>query len=147
MNFLIVVGIVVAIIVWFLYSKRGSDSIEIHSETRNTFSEETEHKRYDSLDEWKSDFKTLWCGNPIDIEFTYHSKSGKSRRSLTLKKVAKNSRNELYLIGLCHTRNEDRTFHMENIVTMILHKSKRYHHYDFLSEVIKIDASGYSFYC
>lgn len=147
MNVLIIIAVLVAVIIWLLSRKKPSDPIEIHLETVGNVSNGIEPKKYESIDEWKSDLVTLWEGPPLSIEFTYESRNGKMRRTVTIKRIAKNNRNELYLIGTCHTRNEERTFNFENIVTLILYKSKRYHHYDFLTEVIGIDATGYSFYC
>jgi hypothetical protein len=132
-------------LIW--HFSRKKNSAQINSETKTDSSDEITHISYDTLDEWKADLKTLWQGSPLKIEFTYESRRERKRRIITLKKVAKNSRNELFLIGICHDKNQERTFNIENVTTMIKYKSKRYTHFDFLQEIVSIDATGYAFFC
>lgn len=101
--------------------------------------------RYQSLEGWKKDLESIWQGGPIEIEFTYVSKKGRSRRLVSLNEVVKNSRRQLYFVGLCKDKNEKRTFNIENITTKILYKSRRYDHDEFFEEILDIDTSGYGF--
>lgn len=145
MKFLFALVLVAVYLIW--HFSRKKNSAQINSEAKTDSSDEITHTRYDTLDEWKADLKTLWQGSPLKIEFTYESRREKKRRIVTLKKVANNSRNELFLIGMCHDKNQERTFNIENVTTMIKYKSKRYTHFDFLQEIVGIDATGYSFCC
>lgn len=129
---LIIVALIIALIVYY---KRN----------RTTKHESIDDRKYESIDDWKDDLVTLWEGTPLEIEFTYESKIGQKRRSVQLKKLVRNSRHELYLIGICKEKNEERTFNIERVTTMIKYKSKRFHHYDFLEEVLKVDANDYAF--
>lgn len=101
--------------------------------------------RYGTLDAWKADLVTLWEGGPIEIEFTYETEEATTRRSVSLIRVARNSRRDLYLIGICHERKEERTFNLDRVTTKILYKSRRYIHPEFLEEVLGINADGYAF--
>lgn len=140
---LIIAGLI--LFVWFVFRKK--DRIESNTQLTADNSNEASAMKYDNLDAWKTDLKPLWKGSNIDIEFTYESRSGKKRRKVSLEKVAENSRKELYLVGYCYEKKEKRTFNIDNVATMILCKSKRYSHYDFLNDVVGIDATGYSFRC
>lgn len=148
--FVFVLVIVAGLLIRHFSKKNNSPKISLEIEIEESNDEESndndyEPIRYESLDDWEADLTTLWEGSPIEIEFTYQSRKEKTRRKVSLEKVARNSRNELYLIGFCHERNENRTFNLGNVTTMILHNSKRYNHYDFISEVVGIDANGYAF--
>jgi hypothetical protein len=145
MKLIFLIIVVAAYCFWHFSRKKASSQIPF--DKKPNYSNDEKQISYDNLDDWKADLKILWQGSALEIEFTYQSRTGKKRRKVALRKVAKSPRNDLYLIGVCHERNEDRTFNMDNITTMILYKSKRYSHYDFLSEVVGIDATGYSFTC
>ena len=143
MKLLFLIIVIVAFCFWHLSRKKPfSQSL---FDSNPDYSNYDKQIRYESLDDWKADLIQLWQGSPLEIEFTYHSRNGKKRRKVALKKVAKNPRNDLYLIGFCHETNEDRTFNIDSVTTMILYKSRRFSHYDFLCEVVGIDVAGYSF--
>ena len=63
----------------------------------------------------------------------------KSRRKVTLSSVMVDATGGVYLRGLCHLRNEERTFNLSNITTKILKGSKRYEVEDFLVDVLDIE--------
>lgn len=93
---------------------------------------------YESLNEWESDLADLWEG-VLEIEFTYESRKGRERRRVSLYKVRKNSRGNVYLYGHCERANKNRSFNIDYITTKILHKSKRYDVDDFLCDFLGID--------
>jgi hypothetical protein len=87
--------------------------------------------------DWEASLVQLWHGS-IDIEFTYESRSGRTRRKVTLQKVMRNDRGSIYLRGYCHVREEIRTFSRDSIATMILVKGKRYEVEDFVTDFLGI---------
>lgn len=91
------------------------------------------------MDRWEQGLSTVWRGSE-DIEFTYENRRGeKSRRKVTLSSVMVDATGGVYLRGLCHLRNEERTFNLSNITTKILKGSKRYEVEDFLVDVLDIE--------
>jgi len=91
------------------------------------------------MDRWEQGLSTVWRGSE-DIEFTYENRRGeKSRRRVTLSSVMVDATGGVYLRGLCHLRNEERTFNLSNITTKILKGSKRYEVEDFLVDVLDIE--------
>lgn len=93
--------------------------------------------RNQALEDWEASLVRLWHGS-AEIEFTYDSRSGKMRRKITLEDVFRNDRFSIYLRGICHTRNETRTFSRDYITTKILAKGKRYEVEDFLIDVLGV---------
>jgi len=94
-------------------------------------------KKYKSLNDWKDDTATLWEGRPRKVSFTYkphHDYKPKERRTVQVKRVLKDGRGYLYLQGLCEKRDEQRTFRIENITTMIMDGGKRYEIPDWLDD-------------
>lgn len=91
------------------------------------------------FEDWEASLVQLWSGS-IDIEFTYESRSGKTRRKVTLQKVMCNENGDIYLRGYCHVREEIRTFSRNSIATMILVSGKRYEVEDFVTDFLGISA-------
>lgn len=61
------------------------------------------------------------------------------KKDETMMNDAKKTEGGVYLRGLCHLRNEERTFNLSNITTKILKGSKRYEVEDFLVDVLDIE--------
>ena len=59
--------------------------------------------------------------------------------TVTLSSVMVDATGGVYLRGLGHLRNEERTFNLSNITTKILKGSKRYEVEDFLVDVLDIE--------
>jgi len=89
------------------------------------------------LEEWEASLVHLWRGS-IDIEFTYESRSERTRRKVTLQNVLRNERGNIYLRGFCHAREDTRTFSRDSIATMLLVKGKRYDVEDFVVDVLGV---------
>lgn len=87
---------------------------------------------------WENDLATVWNGDE-EITFSYLGDSGRTRRTIDLHTVFQDHLMSYYLRGHCHLRNEERTFNLEKIPTMITQKDKKKHKKeDFLSKVLGI---------
>ena len=98
---------------------------------------ETLPKKYRGLQDWKDDTETIWEGRPRTVSFTYkphHDYKSKERRTVHVKRVLRDGRGYLYLQGHCEKRNEQRTFRLENITTMIMDGKNRLTAADWLGE-------------
>ena len=89
---------------------------------------------------------TIWQGTAPTIEFTYESFGGeKTRRKVDVTSVLFDKDSEdIYLKGICHLRNEERSFRGWNIQTMLLCKSQRYYLEEWLTEVLHIQSELFS---
>jgi hypothetical protein len=113
-----------------------TSSSDYDPETGEVHDDATYHESQNFAD-WEASLVQLWHGS-IDIEFTYESRSGRTRRKVTLQKVMRNDRGSIYLRGYCHVREEIRTFSRDSIATMILVKGKRYEVEDFVTDFLGI---------
>lgn len=86
------------------------------------------------MDTWEDGLTLIWEGEE-EIAFSYESNSGqKSRRTVTLYRVLRSDTNAIYFRGLCHLRNEERTFADAGITSKITHNGKRYDWEDFVEQ-------------
>lgn len=105
-----------------------------------------EEKSYETIEDWKADLVTVWEGGPLEIQFTYLKKDGRRwRRLVALTKLVEDGKGRLYMIGFCHDAQAERTFHLEDVTTMIEYKSRHWPHYRFLEEVLGVSSDGYTF--
>lgn len=89
------------------------------------------------IDRFEQSLTVLWAGNKSTVEFTYVSFDGeRSRRKVDVDELSFNERGQFYLRGLCHKRQEQRTFKVDNIETQLKVGSKRYEFEDWCSDVI-----------
>ncbi|MBQ0531913.1 MULTISPECIES: hypothetical protein [Providencia] len=78
--------------------------------------------------------------SPIPTTFTYLSSSGKTKRTVDITQYKKNGYGDEYVAGYCHVRNENRTFAVGKIQTMMASEGhKKYYFHDWLIEVAKYD--------
>jgi len=113
-----------------------SSSTDYDPETGEVYDDASYHENK-KFEEWEASLVKLWNGS-LDIEFTYESRSGRTRRKVTLQKVMRNESGRIYLRGYCHVREEIRTFSRDSIATMILVKGKRYEVEDFVTDFLGI---------
>ncbi len=93
-----------------------------------------------SLAEWKASLQLMAQGMGETIEFTYESRDGgRSRRIIDLYGIFQSPNERIYIAGFCHTDQDDRTFNINNITTMIKHKSKRYEVYEYFEDKYGLD--------
>ena len=103
--------------------------------------DEKQYNRKDkSIARWRKELKIAWEGNPVFCEFSYESNSGeRTRRQVSIRQLLLGKYNKLYFFGLCHLRDEDRTFNTDNITSKILHKGKRWDVTDWIYDVLATD--------
>jgi hypothetical protein len=104
-----------------------------HNSPKTTQKDKTQLK-YGSLGDWQKDLTLIKECKGETIEFTHESSNTKKRRKLDLLAILTNSNGSIYLHGFCHSQQENRTFNIDNITTMLQIKSKRYEILDYLSE-------------
>jgi len=93
-----------------------------------------------SLTKWMNSLQLVSNGMGETIEFTYESRDGeRSRRVIDLHAILQSANERMYLSGHCHTEQDIRTFNIDNITTMIKHKSKRYEVYEYLEDKYGLD--------
>ncbi|KAB2112171.1 WYL domain-containing protein [Vibrio alginolyticus] len=82
----------------------------------------------------------IWAGETKHIEFTYEKAYGKKeRRTISPKEVCFNEDGFFYIKGICHLRNEPRTFKQDRITTMIKVGSQRYDFPDWCDKFLGVD--------
>lgn len=92
-----------------------------------------------SLADWEDNLTVIWAGSET-VEFSYEARHQKrSRRKVTVQELCVDQYDNLCLVGLCHLRQEKRTFKAQNIVTKIKVGSKRYDLEDWVEDVLKVD--------
>lgn len=102
--------------------------------------------RKQALNDWEAGLTTIWADNPITVEFTYISRSGKQRRTVDIQELQIDQKGRLYFIGHCHVCNENRSFNIENISTLIKVRSKRVDVYDFIDEYLGVEIADFQHY-
>lgn len=74
------------------------------------------------------------------VEFTYQKYNAPNeRRKIDLLAILQDSRGNLYLFGRCHARQENRTFNIDKITTMLKINSKRIYANEYLEETYSLD--------
>lgn len=90
-----------------------------------------------ALDKFEASLTTLWAGDTKPVEFTYvNAKEEKTRRKVQVSEVMFNERGAFYLRGFCQVRQEQRTFKVDNIETMLKVGSKRYYFEEWCADVL-----------
>lgn len=88
-----------------------------------------------SIEEWRADLTTIWAGDTATISFTYQNNDGdKSRRKVDVDEIQRDRNGEIYLLGLCHSRNERRTFRVSRIDSDIRTKGRIIDPFEWVEE-------------
>lgn len=96
-------------------------------------------KQSDSLQAFEDSLTVMWAGDTKPIEFTYVDREGdRTRRTLKVEEVSFNDRGQFYLRGICLSRNERRTFKVDNITTKLKVGSNRYDFDEWSVEMLDI---------
>lgn len=96
-------------------------------------------KQPDSLQAFEDSLTVMWAGDTKPIEFTYVDREGdRTRRTLKVEEVSFNDRGQFYLRGICLSRNERRTFKVDNITTKLKVGSNRYDFDEWCVEMLDI---------
>ncbi|CAJ1760360.1 hypothetical protein LMCDFJHI_00131 [Aeromonas salmonicida] len=96
-------------------------------------------KQPDSLHAFEDSLTVMWAGDTKPVEFTYVDREGdRTRRTLKVEEVSFNDRGQFYLRGICLSRNERRTFKVDNIATKLKVGSKRYDFEEWCVELLDI---------
>lgn len=93
---------------------------------------------------FKEKLSTIWEGVPFDIRFEYEDNKGNiTKRKLQLQRIGESKLGEIYLIGHCHTRNEQRSFRYDRIQGDISYSG---HKSSDVSELIPIAEKRNAYY-
>ena len=100
---------------------------------------EDQAPRYSGLSDWEKDLEPLWTGSLL-VEFTYKARGkDRERRKVELHDVLMDGHGRIYFRGHCQSREEQRTFNIEGILTKVLCSGKRYDVDDFLYERLGLE--------
>ncbi|MBN3492037.1 WYL domain-containing protein [Vibrio neptunius] len=118
-----------------------TSKVEVKVSIGSKIDQESDWKKYDSLEAWEADLTTIWEGKTEDIKFSYRKDwdSKKERKTVTPTKVVFDGNKRVYIKGYCHERKKDVHFNTEKIETMILVGSSRYPIYEWLDHRLKVD--------
>lgn len=123
--------------------KKTSPTITTSSSTTDNTEQddEDEWKKYNSIEDWKSDLTVIWAGDTDDIEFSYRKDydSPKERKKVTPKELVFDGNKRVYIKGYCHKTQKDVHFNSEKIETKILAGSTRYDFDEWVERRLKID--------
>lgn len=91
------------------------------------------------LIDWAKGLTLLAEANGETIQFTYEKyDEPKERRTIDLMAILQNENGKVYLYGFCHSKQENRTFNIDKITTLIKINSKRIDVNDYLEATYKI---------
>jgi hypothetical protein len=97
------------------YDPDTGEILELAPKKKAKASKPKTSAKKDSFSSWEERLSTVWHGKE-EIEFVYEKRDGEvSRRRVTLYAVKSDGGDRVYLYGLCHMRNEERTFNLDNI--------------------------------
>ncbi|PKQ81892.1 hypothetical protein CJP16_03595 [Aeromonas sobria] len=96
-------------------------------------------KQSDTLQVFEDSLTVMWAGDTKPVEFTYVDREGdRTRRTLNVEEVSFNDMGQFYLRGICLSRNERRTFKVDNIATKLKVGSKLYDFEEWCVELLDI---------
>lgn len=102
-----------------------------------------------TLDNFKDNLSIVWTDADSDysilIEFSYSGFSdGMSRRNIIVTEVSVNQYFELYFIGYCLDKSDERTFKVNRITSQITFNGKKYSKEKFVDDILFLDSSEFS---
>lgn len=93
--------------------------------------------------DFDANLTVIWSGNTKPIEVTYAKSNGKKeRRTISPKEVCYSDEGLLYIKGVCHQKNEPRTFRQDRMTTMIKVGSQRYDFLDWCEKFLGVDVQS-----
>lgn len=126
MIWLLGAGIVICVVVYYFINR--SKAVPAARDTK--FVEGTVN------DDW---LIPLWEG-AFDATFSHKNvKNEHVKRTVTIESVRQNLKGEIFLRGLCHLRNQERTFDVLKILTKISVDGKKYDVKEYLKDILRID--------